>query len=128
MMPFATRALNHLRRKSREVKMIATLIKANVKPGKKEKLLDFLKWDSQVARDDEPATLRWDVFENPDDDSVVYFYEAYVDEAGNQAHKQSEPFKAFKDGIKDECIESWQALMPEGPVGRTLTATATTAE
>ena len=109
--------------------MIAALIKANVKPGKKEKLLDFLKWDSQVARDDEPATLRWDVFENPDDDSVVYFYEAYVDEAGLQEHKQGEPFKAFKGGIKDECVESWETLLPEGPVdGRTLTATCTTAE
>ena len=109
--------------------MIAMFLKVNVKPGKKEKLLDLLKWDSQVARDDEPATLRFDVFEIPDDDSVVYLYEAYVDMAGFEKHKQGEPFKAFMGGIKDECVESWKALMPKGPVdGRTLTATYTTAE
>ena len=31
--------------------MIAMFIKVNVKPGKKEKLLDLMKWGSQVARD-----------------------------------------------------------------------------
>lgn len=109
--------------------MIAMFIKFNVKPGKKEKLLDLMKRGVQVVRDDEPATLRFDVFENSDDDSVVYLYEAYVDEAGFAAHKQGETFKAFMGGEKDEHVESWECLMPEGPVdGRTLTAIATTAE
>ena len=123
MMPFATRTPNHLRRKSREVKMIAAFIKVNVKPGKKEKLLDLFKWDAQVARDDEPATLRFDYFEIPDDDSVVYLYEAYVGMAGFEKHKQGEPFKAFIGGIKDECIESMEGIVP----GWT-TATGTSAE
>ncbi len=92
--------------------MIAAFLKANVRPGKKEKLLEFLRWDSQVARDDEPATLRWDVFEIPNDDSVVYFYEAYVDQAGFEAHKLGEPFKAFVGGLKDECIESMEGIVP----------------
>ena len=109
--------------------MIAMFIKLNVKPGKKEKLLDLMKRGTKVIRDDEPATLRFDAFENSDDDSVVYLYEAYVDEAGFTAHKQSQRFKAFMPGGKDECVESWECLMPEGPVdGRTLTAIATTAE
>ena len=72
--------------------MIAAFFKANVRPGKKEKLLEFLKWDCQVARDDEPATLRFDVFEDAENDSVVYLYEAYVDMAGFEAHNQGEPF------------------------------------
>jgi autoinducer 2-degrading protein len=128
MMPTNRWGLNHLRRKSREANMIAKFIKFNVKPGKKEKLLDLMKRGTKVIRNDEPATLRFDVFENSDDDSVVYLYEAYVDQAGLDEHKQSEMFKAFIGGLKDEYVESWQSIMPEGPVGSTLTATATTAE
>ena len=92
--------------------MIAVFFKVNVKPGKKEKLLDLLKWEAQVARDDEPATLRFDYFEIPEDDSVVYLYEAYVDVAGFEKHEQGEPFKAFSGGIKDECTESFEAIVP----------------
>lgn len=103
--------------------MIAAFVRANVRPGKKEKLLDFLKWDCQVARDDEPATLRFDVFEDPNEDNVIYFYEAYVDQAGFEAHKVGEPFKAFTGGLMDECIESLQGIVPGGTA-----ATCTTAE
>ena len=109
--------------------MIAMFIKLNVKPGKKEKLLDLMKRGVQVMGDDEPGTLRFDVFESSDDDSVVYLYEAYVGEAAFAAHKQSEMFQAFIGGLKDEYVESWEGLMPEGPVELgTLTAIATTAE
>ena len=103
--------------------MIAQFIKANVRPGKKEKLIEFLKWDCQVARDEEPATLRFDVFEIEGDDSVVYFYEAYVDDAGFETHKQGEPFKQFVGGLVDECIESMEPAMLPRP-----TAICTTAE
>ena len=104
--------------------MIAAFVRANVKPGKKEKLLELLRWDSQVARDEEPATLRFDVFEDPNDDSVVYWYEAYVDQAGFAAHKQGEPFKAFTGGVKDECIESMGAIIPPGGFTTAVCSTA----
>ena len=70
--------------------MTAAFMKLNVRPGKKEKLLEFLKWDGQVARYEEPATLRFDVFEDPNDNSGVYLYETYVDMAGLEAHKLDE--------------------------------------
>ena len=103
--------------------MIAAFIKANVRPGKKAKLIEFLKWDCQVARDEEPATLRFDVFEDDDDDSVIYFFEAYIDDAGFDAHRQGEPFKLFDGGLRDECIESLEPAMPGWS-----TAICTTAE
>jgi (4S)-4-hydroxy-5-phosphonooxypentane-2,3-dione isomerase len=93
--------------------VIAAFLKVHIKPGKKEKLLEYLKWDCQVARDDEPATLRFDVFEDPSDDGVVYVYEAFADLAGNEAHKLGEPFKTFAKGLKDECIESLEEILPE---------------
>jgi|GEM_PF-1962468 quinol monooxygenase YgiN len=103
--------------------MIAALLKAKVRPGKKDKFLEFLKWDCQVARDEEEGTLRWDVFEDPNDDSVVFFYEAYVDQAAFEAHKLGEPLKAFIGGLREECTESIEAIIP----GWT-TAYCTTAE
>ena len=92
--------------------LIATFWKANVRTGKREKLLEFLKWDCQVARDDEPATLRFDVFEDPTDDNVVFVYEAYVDQAGFEVHKLGEPFKTWIGGLMDECVESVKKIVP----------------
>jgi len=92
--------------------MIAAFLKANVRPGKKEKFLKFLKWDCLVARDEEEGTLRFDVFEDPNDDSVVFFYEAYVDQSAFELHKLGEPFKAWIGGLKEECTESIEAIVP----------------
>ena len=91
--------------------MIAALFKVKVRPGKKAELIEFLKWDGQVARDEEPGTLRFDVFEDPGDESIVYFYEAYVDGAALDAHKANPPFQKFAGGLRDECIESVESLL-----------------
>jgi quinol monooxygenase YgiN len=92
--------------------MIAAFFKVSIKPGKKEELLEFLKWDCQVSRDEEPGTLRFDTFEDPNNENVVYFYEAYVDVDGFEAHKEVEPFKKFIGGLKNECIESSESTFP----------------
>ena len=61
--------------------MIAAFAKVTLKPGKKQKMIEFLKWDVEVSRN-EPATLRFDIFEDSNDENVIYWYEAYVDAAG----------------------------------------------
>ena len=43
--------------------MYGTLMKIVVKPGKRSKLLDYLRWDAQVAKASEPGTWRFDVWE-----------------------------------------------------------------
>lgn len=92
--------------------MIAAFIKVKVRPGKREKLLEYLKWECQVARDEEPDVLRFDVFEDANDDSVIYYYEAYVDEAGFELHRTYPPFQQRTNGLRDECIESTEGLLP----------------
>ena len=91
--------------------MIATLVKARVRPGKKPELLEFLKWDGQVARDEEPGTLRFDVFEDARDENVVYWYEAYVDKAAFDAHRENPPFREFVGRVRDECIEFMEPVI-----------------
>lgn len=39
--------------------------------------LEFLRWDAKVAKDTEPGTLRFDVWETSLEPDVVYVYEAY---------------------------------------------------
>ncbi len=91
--------------------MIAAFAKVNLKPGKKEKLIEFLKWDVEVSRN-EPATLRFDVFEDSNNDSVIYWYEAYGDAAGFETHKQGKPVKKLLDGgLWGECIVSVEPAM-----------------
>ena len=103
--------------------MIAYFFKISVKPGKKEELLEFMKWDCQVARDEEPHVLRFDVFADADDESVIYYYEACIDEAGFEKHKSYPPFQQWTNGLRDECIESTEGLLPVWS-----TAVCTTAE
>ena len=91
--------------------MIALFAKIYTRPGKKQKLLELLKSSTQVARDEEPGTLRFDVYEDDEDDRVVYLYEAYVDDAAFKIHQSNPPFKKFANGLKDECFESHEHLM-----------------
>lgn len=102
--------------------MIAAFIRTTAKPGKKQKLLDHLRWECRVAREEEPHVLRFDVFEDAKDDNVIYYYEAYIDEAGYELHKTYPPFKEWAGGLKEECVESNEPIFQPG-----LTAVCTTA-
>ena len=59
--------------------MYGGMVKLVALPGRKRELLDFLSWDAEVARTSEPGTLRFDVWEVPDEPDAVYLYEAYAD-------------------------------------------------
>ena len=91
--------------------MYAQFAKIYTRPGKKQKLMDFLKWDGEVAEGSEPETLRFEFYEDPNDDSAIFLYEGYTNEAGFEAHKAGEPFQQFIGGIAEECIESMDKLM-----------------
>jgi len=43
---------------------------------------------------------------------VIYYYEAYVDEAGFELHRTYPPFQQWTTGLRDECIESTEGLLP----------------
>ncbi|MEE8045984.1 MAG: putative quinol monooxygenase [Dehalococcoidia bacterium] len=93
--------------------MIAAFIKTNVRPGKKAKLLEYFKRETQMARG-EPGVLRFDVFEDPNDDNVLYYYEAYVDEAAFEQHMSHPTVQEWTNGLKAECIESNEPIFPFG--------------
>ena len=82
------------------------MIRLVVHDGREAELLDFLRWDAAVARDDEPGTLRFDVWESPNEPNVVYRYEAYADQDAFKEHQANEPFKRFIDEIVPSLCEA----------------------
>ena len=73
--------------------------------GRTSEVLDFLRWDAEVAETQEPGTLRFDVWQRADEADVVYLYEAYVDHDAFEAHKANDPFKRFIEEIVPSLAE-----------------------
>ena len=91
--------------------MIAHLVRITVHPGKKADLVDFLRWDADVAAADEPGTLRFDAYESGDEPDVIYLYEAYSSAEAFAAHREGAPFKKFVDEIVPNVIAKIEFLL-----------------
>ena len=61
----------------------------------RSELLDYLRWNAKAARDLEPGTLRFDVWEVEQEPDVVYLYEAFRDMPAFEAHKANEPYQKW---------------------------------
>jgi quinol monooxygenase YgiN len=92
--------------------MYGGIVKLVARAGGKAALLDFLRWDAEVAKAQEPGTLRFDVWESPDEPEVVYLYEAYVDERAFKAHTGNAPFIRFIDEIVPNLAEQPTFVVP----------------
>jgi (4S)-4-hydroxy-5-phosphonooxypentane-2,3-dione isomerase len=88
------------------------MVKLVARAGRKQELLDFLRWDAEVATAQEPGTLRFDVWERDDEPDAVYLYEAYVDQAAFEAHKANAPFQRFVDEIVPNVVEPPTFVIP----------------
>src|SRR3954467_12282705 len=82
--------------------MYRMLTKIVVKPGKRSELLEYLRWDIEVAKESEPGTWRFDVWEA--EPGVVYLYEAYKDRGAFEDHAKGDPYEKWGE-VADETIE-----------------------
>jgi quercetin dioxygenase-like cupin family protein/quinol monooxygenase YgiN len=87
------------------VAMHGALIKIVVKPGKRNEVLEFLRFDAAVAQAAEPGTLRFDVWEVPHEPDALFLYEAYTDEEALAKHKANTPFKTYIDVIEPSLLD-----------------------
>ncbi len=94
--------------------MFAHLAKVTVKPGMLDEFVEFLRWDADVARTDEPGTLRFDVYPVADDPNSIYLYEAYESEAAFASHCGAKPFKKFVDHFVPNVITNIEFLVQSG--------------
>ena len=75
--------------------MYGMLTRIVAKPGKRTELLEYLRWDIEVARASEPGTWRFDVWETEEEPGVVYLYEAYKDRAAFDDHARHDPYQKW---------------------------------
>jgi quercetin dioxygenase-like cupin family protein/quinol monooxygenase YgiN len=86
--------------------MYGKLVKITIKPGKRDQFLEFLRYDAAVARAAEPGTIRFDVWDVPNQPDGIYLYEAYTDPDDFARHKSNEPYKRFVGKIDPELIDA----------------------
>ena len=82
--------------------MYGILFRFEAKPGKLQKLIEFLTWDAEVCRDEEPGTLRFEFYSDDTNKNAVYVYEAYRDREAFEEHKKHEPYQLWSSGLADE--------------------------
>jgi (4S)-4-hydroxy-5-phosphonooxypentane-2,3-dione isomerase len=91
--------------------MYGMLTRIVVKPGKRSELLEYLRWDVEVAKAREPGTWRFDVWETEQEPGVVYLYEAYKDRAAFEDHANHDPYKKWSE-IADKTMEQVTDVIP----------------
>ena len=63
--------------------------------GKRQQLLEFLQWDGKESLRHERGTLRFDIFQDPENFDAFYVYEAYEDDVAFEEHKTHDPYKRW---------------------------------
>jgi quinol monooxygenase YgiN len=74
--------------------------KWRAKPGKEERVAEICEEMTEPSRA-EPGNRFYQAHRTPDDPRLFFLYEQYADEAGYQAHMESQHFTRM---VKDEAI------------------------
>nr|VFJ54497.1 MAG: autoinducer 2-degrading protein [Candidatus Kentron sp. FW]VFJ57027.1 MAG: autoinducer 2-degrading protein [Candidatus Kentron sp. FW] len=88
--------------------MIVTCVTVYVKPKNIDDFIEASKKNHEGSIK-EPANLRFDVLQSKDDPSRFLLYEAYEDEAGAGAHKDTEHYLTWR-----KTVEPWMEKPREG--------------
>ena len=75
------------------------------KEGKEDRLVEVIREMTPPSRQ-EPGNLFYQAHRSPDDPRLFYLYEQYVDEAGYEAHMNSEHFQRLVVGEAIPNLES----------------------
>ncbi len=62
----------------------------------------------------EPGNLRFDILQSADDPTRFVFYEAYVDAAAAQAHRETPHYLAWRDTVAGWMVEPRQGVRYTG--------------
>ncbi len=89
--------------------MVVTMVHVKVKP---EYIQDFIK-ATQLNHQhsiQEPENRRFDLLQDPEDESQFILYEAYQTEAGAKAHKQTPHYLTWRETVADWMAEPRQGI------------------
>jgi quinol monooxygenase YgiN len=84
--------------------MYGIVFRTEAKLGKLPDLVDFMTWDAEVCRDEEPGTLRFEFYQDPENENAIYVYEAYQDLDAFEVHKNNAPYKHWHSAGQPEAL------------------------
>jgi len=93
--------------------MYVTLVYVHVKP---ENVADFIE-SIRVNHEGsvrEPGNMRFDVLQSPDDPTRFVLYEAYSDESGAKAHRETAHYLAWRAKAEGWMAEPRQGVHYDG--------------
>jgi autoinducer 2-degrading protein len=96
-----------------EEAMYVTLVHVHVKPDAVAQFVEIMQ-ANHAGSVREPANLRFDVLQSVDDPTRFVIYEAYRDEAGAKAHKETAHYAAFRAAAEDLRAEPRQGVRYDG--------------
>jgi len=93
--------------------MFVTLVHVQVKP---EALEDFIRATQSNHENSvrEPGNLRFDVLQDPQDETHFVLYEAYRDEAAARAHKDTRHYLLWREAVADMMAEARRGIPMHG--------------
>src|SRR5205823_14091671 len=86
--------------------MFGILFRAEIKHEEREDVINFIKWDIRVAKEREPGTLRFDLYQDPKDENAFFVYEAYRDEEAFEEHKKNAPYQRWKPDVEQRVFRA----------------------
>ena len=93
--------------------MIALFVSLKVKPDQRDRFLTVAEDDSTCSvRDEGGGCLRFDVYQDQQDENRFYFHEVYRDQAALDAHRTMPHFARWNEASQEVLAE---------PAGRQLT-------
>jgi (4S)-4-hydroxy-5-phosphonooxypentane-2,3-dione isomerase len=95
--------------------MLVLQVTVQVKAENISDYLELVRYDAEHSEKDEPGCLRFDVIQDRDDPTRLYFYEVYRDEAALEAHRQTPHFKNYLEKSR-----AWLAAPPERRFGKNV--------
>ena len=90
--------------------MYGILFRVEVEPTKRQDFIDFIEWDARIAREREPGTLRFDLYQDPQNLNTFFVYEAYRNESAFEEHQQNEPYQRWESEIRPDMVTDYQEL------------------
>jgi quinol monooxygenase YgiN len=85
--------------------MFGILFRAEVRPEEREDFINFFKWNIRVAKEREPGTLRFDLYQDPEAENAFFVYEAYRNKEAFEDHKKNKPYKIWDSDIRLRMLE-----------------------
>jgi autoinducer 2-degrading protein len=100
--------------------MHVTLVHVRVRPESVEAFVDATRNNHENSVR-EPGNRRFDVLQDPEDETRFILYEAYVNEAAAKAHKETAHYLTWREAVADMMAEPrrgepMNGLLPEASV------------